>query len=471
MAVENKIAQIKKRTGIFVPFEHKRIANAILRAAVSIGGFAQDIIPDTIYSTFKDMSDEEISVLLTDDVIMCLNSNKSNINKDTPPDVESIQDTVVHVLRSRGLIDTADVYEVYRWGRSKMREGEIPPEKFSGNGRSQETHNEIWNWNVSHDCETIQKLNAWVLSGRFKELVDDSIANYEQQLDQTVRKFLDKGSIRVLLVTGPSSSGKTTTTKKLEQRLSKYNLKFRALNLDDYFWGLSEYPRDAFGDWDFETPQALRLELINEHLDSLLKGKTIKKPVYDFKKGRSILDAQDLRIGDDDILLLDSLHGLYPPMTSSVPDALKFKLYIEAHNTVKLGDGSDGIFTKGTDVRMLRRILRDRDHRNHTPDMTLGHWHFVRKGELRDMIPYIRMVDAKINGGLAFELPVLKALMGNDFPDPEPFLQQGRLDAYTRGERVRRLLSSLVSQKDISEKMIPADCHLREFIGGSSYKY
>jgi uridine kinase len=137
---------------------------------------------------------------------------------------------------------------------------------------------------------------------------------------------------------------------------------------------------------------------------------------------------------------------------------------------IKLGDGSDGIFTKGTDIRMLRRMLRDRDHRNHTPKMTLGHWHFVRKAELRDMIPYIKTVDYIMNGGLSFELPVLKTCMNDDFPDPEWFLKQGRLDAYIRGERVRRLLDSLVTIEDISADVIPADCHLREFIGGSIYE-
>ena len=115
---------------------------------------------------------------------------------------------------------------------------------------------------------------------------------------------------------------------------------------------------------------------------------------------------------------------------------------------------------------MLRRMLRDRTHRNHSPQMTLGHWHFVRKGELRDMIPYIKTVDYIMNGGLAFELPVLKTVMGDDFPDPKWFLNQGRLDAFIRGERVRRILESLMPIEDLSDSMIPLDCHLREFIGG-----
>jgi len=173
-----------------------------------------------------------------------------------------------------------------------------------------------------------------------------------------------------------------------------------------------------------------------------------------------------LEVSTDEILLLDSLHGLYPPMTNSVPEDLKFKLFIEAFSMIKLGDGADGIFTKGTDVRMLRRMLRDRDHRNHSPKMTLGHWHFVRKGELRDMIPYINTVDYVMNGGLSFELPVLKTVMSGDFPDPKWFLNQGRLDAYIRGERVRRILESLMPVKDLSSALIPEDSHLREFIGG-----
>ncbi|MBN1357104.1 hypothetical protein JXA40_12650 [bacterium] len=471
MAVENKIARIKKRTGAVVPFDTSRITNAILRAAGSIGGFAQDIIPGTIYNSFKNKSDREIAELLRDDVLMCLNSNRSNQNVDSPPDVETIQDQVVHVLRSRGFVDTADVYEVYRWGKSKIREGDISPDQFAGNGFPAEKLEEILNWNAENTCDTVQKLNAWVLSGRFKELVHAAIGRYESEIETVAERFFAKGNIRVLLVTGPSSSGKTTTTMKLADRLKRVGLKLRALNLDDYFTGLSDYPRDAFGDWDFETPQALRLGLINEHMEKLLEGKKIWKPVYDFKLGRSIPDAEELQIHSDEILLLDSLHGLYPPMTSSVPENLKFKLYIEAFSLVKLGDGTDGIFTKGTDIRMLRRMLRDRDHRNHTPYMTLGHWHFVRKAELRDMMPFVKTVDAIVDGGLSFELPVLAAAMGADFPDPERFLKQGRLDAYIRGERVRRLLKSLVPLKELSFDMIPGECHLREFIGGGEYSH
>ncbi len=469
MAVENKIAKLKKRTGATVPFDQRKISLAIQRAAQAIGGFAQDIIPDTIYAAFKDKSDAQIADLLTDDVIMCLNANKSNQNPDTPPDVETVQDQVVHVLRSRGFVDTGDMYEVYRWGRTIIREKMIPPELFAGNGFPQDKLVAISKWNEDHACDTIQKLNAWVLSGRFKELVMAGIERYDKDLDDVAEKFLSKGRVRVLLVTGPSSSGKTTTTNKLAERLKKHGLRFKTLNLDDYFLGLHDYPRDAFGDWDFETPQALRLDLINEHIEQLLEGKTIRKPRYDFKQGRSILDVDPLSIEPNDVILLDSLHGLYPPMTSRIPEDLKFKLYIEAFSQVKLGDGSTGIMTKGTDIRMLRRMLRDRDHRNHTPAMTLGHWHFVRKGELRDMIPYIKTVDAIMDGGLAFELPVLKAVMRDDFPDPEKFLRQGRLDAYIRGERVRRMLDSLVAVDDLSYDMIPRDCHIREFIGGGGY--
>jgi len=469
MTVENKIARITKRTGARVPFDLYRIQRAILKAAQAIGGFDQDIIPGTIYSAFKDKSDEEIAYLLTDDVIMCLNATGSYLNPSSPPDVERVQDIVIHVLRSRGFVDTADVYETYRWGKARVREGELSKDAFAGVGFPRDKMNALLKWNRDNQCETIQKLNAWVLSGRFKELVDAAIAEYEEELDRVTREFLKKGHVRVLFVAGPSSSGKTTTTTKLAQRLAKHGLRFRELNLDDYFKGLSEYPRDAFGDWDFETPQALRLDLINQHMQQLLNGEEISKPIYDFKRGISVLDAERFSISDDEILLLDSLHGLYPPMTEDIPEELKFKLFIEAFSMVKLGDGETGIFTKGTDIRMLRRMLRDRIHRNHSPKMTLGHWHFVRKGELRDMIPYIRTVDHVMNGGLAFELPVLKTAMGEDFPDPNWFLNQGRLDAYIRGERVRRMLESLMPLEDMSTDMIPADCHLREFIGGLQF--
>lgn len=466
MAVENKIAKIKKRSGVVVSFNQNEISNAIFKAATSNGGFSQDIISDTIYNEFKGKSDEEIAFLLSDDVVMCLNANLSNTNRQFPPDIETIQDMVVHVLRSRGFIDTADVYEVYRWGKTKVREGEISSDLFAKNGFPDKMMKELWEWNVAHNCETIQKVNSWVLSGRFKDLVNISIEKYEQTLDKAAEEFLEKGNVRILLVTGPSSSGKTTTTTKLEKRLKKHGLNFKTLNLDDYFLGLTEYPRDSFGDWDFETPEALKLDLINEHLVALLEGKTVLAPHYDFKTGASIPNVKEISINENDVLLLDSLHGLYPPMTSGIDDSMKFKLYIEAMSMQFLGDGASQISMKWTDIRLLRRMLRDREHRNHNPAMTLGHWHFVRKGELHDMIPYILTADKIINGCLSFELPVLKQRMGDDFPDPEQFLKQGRLDAYIRGERVQRILNSIVAQEDISTDVIPKDCHIREFIGG-----
>lgn len=466
MAVENKIASIKKRTGAPVAFDPERIRMAIVKAAAAIGGFKQDIIPDTIYRAFRDKTDDDIAALLTDDVIMCLNSVRSYQNPASPPDVETIQDHVVHVLRSRGFVDTADVYEAYRWGKARVREHDLSEDQFAGVGFPREKMDALMQWNRSNNCDTIQKLNVWALSGKLKDLVDACIVEYDRQLDEVADLFRRKGTVRILFVAGPSSSGKTTTTSKLARRLARDGLRFRELNLDDYFKGLSEYPRDAFGDWDFETPHALLLDLINQHLEQLLNGETIRKPVYDFKSGRSIPEAEEVRVGTDEILLLDSLHGLYPPMTESIPESLKFKLFIEAFSMIKLGDGSDGILTKGTDIRMLRRMLRDRTHRNHSPQMTLGHWHFVRKGELRDMIPYIKTVDYVMNGGLSFELPVLKTVMGEDFPDPKWFLNQGRLDAFIRGERVRRILDSLMPAEDLSPRLIPKDCHLREFIGG-----
>jgi len=466
MAIENRIARIKKRSGVTVPFRQDRITRAILAAAESIGGFRQDILSNSIYGAFKDRSDKEIAALLSDDVMMCLNANKGYMSRDTIPDVEVIQDHVVHVLRSRGFVDTADVYEVYRSGRSKIRAGEITSEQFVANGYPLEKITAIRRWNTEHQCETVLKLNSWVLSGRFKELVDASIAAYEADIDDAIHTFLGKGNVRILMITGPSSSGKTTTTVKLAERLRKIGFNLHALNLDNYFLGLSEYPQDHFGDWDFETPQALKIDLINQHLAELLEGKTILSPRYDFQTGRSIADAFAVKLEDNEILLLDSHHGLYPPMTRSVPNSMKCKVYIETLNMLTEGDGSSGVATKWTDVRMLRRMLRDRDHRNHSPEMTLGHWHFVRKGELHDILPYIGTVDCIVNGGLAFELPVLKTSMGADFPDPEKFLRQGRLDAYIRGERVSRLLAAVVAQPDISANYIPADCHLREFIGG-----
>jgi uridine kinase len=277
-------------------------------------------------------------------------------------------------------------------------------------------------------------------------------------------------------VSGPSSSGKTTTTVKITERLQKQGLRFLMLNLDDYFWSLVEHPTDWINDRNYETPEALDIQLLNSHLTGLLAGETIEKPVYSFKEGRRIA-SKHIKLEPGQILLLDCLHGLYPPITEGIPASAQFRLYIETQNVLLEGDGASGRRTHFTDVRLLRRMLRDVQHRNHSPLLTILHWHYVRAGELFSIIPLSGSADHVVNGGFPFDLPALKPFFcGPDgyLPKPEDFQSYtGFLDARIRYERVRRLLESIEPLSRESVKtydIIPGDAVIREFIGGSTVK-
>lgn len=481
MQVQNRIIKIQKRNRALVRFDESRICNAIFRAADSIGGFLQDFLPGVNDKIFEICgTDERIAEFLSNAAIVCLNSDPHHLISNFPPTIESIQDEVLHALRSYGFQNTADAYACYRWGRHWLREGAIPKEKFVGNGFPRETMEKTLAWNRAHGCDTAAGLSEIVRSGKLKPLVTESLAAYEQSLDEAAAKVISRlnggDKIRLLWVSGPSSSGKTTTTVKLTERLQKHGLRFLMLNLDDYFWSLVEHPTDWINDRNYETPEALDIQLLNEHLKALLEGKTVDKPIYSFKEGRRI-GTKPIKLEPDQVLLLDCLHGMYPPITEGIDASAQFRLYIEAQNVLYEGDGTSKRLTRFTDLRMLRRMLRDSRHRNHSPLRTILHWHYVRAGELFSIIPLNGLADHVVNGGFPFDLPSLKPFFAGPaglLPKPEDFEPYaGFLDAQIRYDQVRSLIESvdgLTLEQAADYSLIPGDAVIREFIGGSTIK-
>jgi uridine kinase len=282
--------------------------------------------------------------------------------------------------------------------------------------------------------------------------------------------------LRMMWVSGPSSSGKTTTTVKLTQRLEKHGLHFLMLNLDDYFWSAVEHPTDWLNDRNYEAPEALDIQLLNEHLRALLDGKTVEKPIYSFKEGRRT-GTKPVKLERNQILLLDCLHGFYPPISEGIDTSMQFRVYIEAMNVMYEGDGSTKQLTQFTDARLIRRTIRDAKHRNHPPLNTFLHWHYVRYGELFCIIPLMGLADHVVNGGLPFDLPALKPFFfgnGGLLPKPEDFAPySGFLDARIRYDRVKALLESVegfTEKQTLDYNLIPGDAVIREFIGGSTIK-
>lgn len=474
MAVDNKILRVQLRDGALTNFDPARIHQAILKAGLSVGGFAASQVPGVNDSLFSEREDSPIAARLAEMVVMALNLDPRHNVPNFPPHIEQVQDTIVHVLRSFGFVDVAEVYECYRWGKHWVREGGIPPDQFVANGFPDDKLKDIRAWNAARGVDTIAGLNEATRSGRIGSLIEESTARYEASLDRVIESYrarCDRGdTIRVVVVAGPSSSGKTTTTLKVRQRLIDLGVNIVMMNLDDYFWPINQHPTDWIADRDFETPHALDYNLINKHLKALLAGDEIQMPAYDFKRGERVL-GRKLRVEKDAVLLLDCLHGLYPHLTSAIPDSNKFRIYLENLNVVAGGLGQSDTYIHFTDVRLLRRMVRDASHRNHPPLMTLLHWEKVRRSELACIIPFWGTVDAVVNGGLPFELPALKPFADRIFPkedDLRPYRQL--MDARLRFLRVRDLLSSVEPLDEDTIRTIPGESVIREFIGGSTLK-
>jgi uridine kinase len=445
----NKITHVIKRTGAIVPFNPLRITNAIYRAAVEVGG-----------------RDKEKAEELSGKVIKTLEEKFSG-NKY--PSIEEIQDNVEEILIKNGHTKVAKAYILYREERGRARETDS---KYASQPSENIPWAKIWHildWAQSKNLHTIDALNKRILKGEFPHIVHESEAAYENDIDTAINMITERGqTLKMVLISGPSSSGKTTTTIKLEQRLKKTGVNLVPLNIDNYFLELELHPKDEFGDYDFETPRALELELINEHLKLLSDGKEVSVPFYDFKTGKRSLDTTKIKLKENEILLIDSHHGLYPPMTDGIPNEKKFKLYLEPLLQMK---NAGGKYIRWTDIRLMRRMLRDSVQRTYNPQQTLEHWHYVRTGEMRNIIPYHATADFIINSGMPYELSLYRHKLISKFEKWAKLYKDNplRIDAYTRAERIYNLLKSIEPIEDDSP--VPKDSVLREFIGGSILKY
>ena len=447
--MNNKITHVKKRSGTIVPFNKERIANAIYRAAVAVGG-----------------RDKEKAEELSEEVVKFLNET---FNNNEVPSIEDIQDIVEKVLIENGHAKVAKEYILYREEAAKRRDTE---------GRLNSKLNEnipwakLWrnlDWAVEHNLHSVDHLNERIANGEFAQIVHESERLYEDDISLAAELIIERiKELRMVMISGPSSSGKTTTTIKLEQKLTKRGYKFKALNVDHYFFDLDLHPKDEFGDYDFETPQALDLELINDHLLRLSKGDEVLIPSYDFRTGTRTLNVTPLKLAKNELLLIDSLHGLYPDFSKDISAEVKFKLYLEPLLQMK---GPDGKYIRWTDLRLIRRMLRDSIHRAYNPQQTLEHWHYVRSSELRNIIPYSNTANFIISSGMAYEVPLYAHKMLDKFAEWNKKYKSDPLkkDAFERASRLYNVLKAVTPVADDSP--VPKDSVLREFIGGSILKY
>ncbi|MFV2015489.1 MAG: ATP cone domain-containing protein, partial [Candidatus Heimdallarchaeota archaeon] len=408
-----KFEKVIKRDGSLVNFNQDEIINSIFRAAQKVGG-----------------RDRHLSEIVANEVVYFVNRS---IGDKEIPSTEEINDYIEKILIERGHARTAKAFIL---DRARRRAFDTSQEKAQISGTI--PFQKIWNifvWNHQFNYETLPKLNKIVKDlEKWKDMLKKCDEYYRQDIKTAAGRIMSNlKKVKLVIIAGPSSSGKTTSTIKLEEYLKTEGKKFKTINVDNYFFDLELHPKDAYGDYDFETPMALDLTLFNFHLRELIKGKEVLTPFYDFPAGKRILDQIPLQIHEDEIILLDCLHGLYPDLTSSVAENHKMKIYIE---TLAQQRYKTGYFVRWTDIRLMRRMIRDMQFRGYTPEQTLTHWHYVRRAEMQYIIPHINSanIDYTLNGALAYELPIHKFYLYKYLPEwVEKYKDsKDRKDAYIR---------------------------------------
>lgn len=314
-------------------------------------------------------------------------------------------------------------------------------------------------WQEILGINTVGDFNTACQLGRTTDLINIAEALQEKRIAGIADDIHRKGA-RIVLISGPSSSGKTTFSKRLSIQLMTNGLHPVALSLDDYFVNRELTPLDENGEYDFESLYAVDLPYFNTQLNALLLGEEVELPRFDFTTGQRVLTGQRLRIDAHTVLIIEGIHALNPELTSHIPDEDKYKVYVSALTSIMLDEHN---YIPTTDNRLLRRILRDYKYRNYSAESTISRWPSVRKGEDKWIFPYQEHADAMFNSALLFELAVLRSHL-------IPILERVKENSpeYSEAYRLRKFLQYF---EPIPDKDLPPTSLLREFLGGSSFKY
>ena len=315
-------------------------------------------------------------------------------------------------------------------------------------------------WQDIIGLRTVGDLNEAILNGHSSHLIQVSEALQEKKIGKIADEIAKRKGIRLVLIAGPSSSGKTTTCKRLSIQLVTNGIKPIGISLDDYFLDREKTPLDEKGDFDFEHLHALNLPLFNEQLNALFKGEEVELPRYDFPTGKSVKSGKKLKLHDDEVLVVEGIHALNPELTAQIPNEQIFRVYASALTTILLDNHN---YVPTTDNRLLRRIIRDYKYRGVSALDTIHRWPSVRAGENKWIFPFQENADAMFNTAMLFELAVIKS-------QAEPLLEQVPENCPEYAEAYR-LLKFLRYIKPIPEAHIPPTSLLREFLGGSSFEY
>ena len=315
-------------------------------------------------------------------------------------------------------------------------------------------------WQKILGVSTVGDFNEAVHNGLSTDLINVSEALQEKKISQIADMISTRRGVKMVLISGPSSSGKTTFCKRLSIQLLTCGVKPVPISLDDYFVHREDTPKDEHGEYDYESLYALNIPLLNKQLNALFAGEEVELPHYNFQTGRSELSGRRLRLADDEVLVVEGIHALNPELTAQIPEEQKFRVYASALTTILLDTHN---YIPTTDNRLLRRIIRDYKYRGVSARETIKRWPSVRAGENKWIFPYQENADAMFNTALLFELAVLKSQV-------EPLLElvPENADEYAEAYRLLKFMKYIAP---IPNRQLPPTSLLREFLGGSSFKY
>ncbi|WP_051617957.1 nucleoside kinase [Desulfofundulus thermocisternus] len=335
---------------------------------------------------------------------------------------------------------------------------EVIPE-YVEQGKLAHIYFEADKWGKVLGVRNVSSLNKIIINGSADELIRVAEAFHEKKISQIadiIASNIDR--IRLVLIAGPSSSGKTTFAQRLATQLRVNGIHPVPLSLDNYFVDREKTPRDENGRYDFESLDAIDRSLFNDHLTKLIQGEEVELPFFNFKTGRREFRGETLRLKETDLIIIEGIHGLNDKLTSSIPLSRKFKIYVSALTQLNL-DTHNRIPT--TDLRIIRRIVRDNRCRGHSARETINMWPMVRRGEEKHIFPFQESADVMFNSALVYELAVLKKYI-------EPLLAEIPPDCPEYSE-ARRLLDFLSYFIPLDDSAVPANSIIREFIGNSCY--
>lgn len=339
---------------------------------------------------------------------------------------------------------------------------DLPPSKYQE--KLADIFKENSRWSSILGVKDIGTMNQSILEGHASKVIQVAEALHERKYAAVAdRIYARKDDVKLVLIAGPSSSGKTTTSKRVALQLKVLGLNPVVIAMDNYFVNREDTPKDEHGNYDFECLGAMDLALLNKQLKQLLQGEEIELPKFNFAKGERYYDGEKIKMAPNDILIMEGIHGLNPGLTAEIDEKCKFRIYASALTSLSIDENN---YISTTDNRLLRRMVRDNNFRGTTAEQTILRWQSVRNGEYKNIFPYQENADVMFNSSLIYELPMLKHYA-------EPLLRRitPASPAYAESLRLIKFLSYIIELNPKEQAGIPPTSVMREFIGGSTFEY